>query len=154
MTAVGEAFHTFFASDLRELDTEQRQELAEGVLARWGVEEQISIGDLLQSSADLRQWADSRWPGARWHREWPLQRRLENGTLIHGSADLVLELESGFVLADHKSFRTTSWSEERIAALSGQLGAYSKAIAKSTDLEFLGGWVHLPLEGCVVRLEL
>ncbi len=151
--AVGEAVHTFFAADLRDLDAEQRHDLAESVLKRWGVNEVMSSESLVRSRDDLCRWIESQWPGARWHREWPLQNRLEGGTIIHGSADLVLELENGFALIDHKSFRTSSWSEERIAALAGQLGAYAAAIATSTRLPLLSSWVHLPFEGSVVGLE-
>jgi len=155
MNAVGEALHSFFAADLPDLSPKQRLKLAQGLVARWGVADNLAAEDLLAASDSLRTWIEAHWPDAHWHREWPIQHRLDTGSTIHGSADLVLELDDGFVLIDHKSFRsTTDWTEERVASLAGQLGAYAEAIAKATGLELLASWVHLPLEGSAVRLDL
>jgi len=154
MTLVGEAFHSFFAADLPDLSPEQRRELAEGIAERWNVEAILSADDLIRSADELRAWADTRWPEARWLHEFPIYHRLESGTLIRGNADLVLETAGSVVLVDHKPYRDPAkWTQERINSLAGQLGAYANALASGGSKKVESCWVHLPLEGCVVQLE-
>ncbi len=155
MTLVGEALHSFFAADVPELSGEQRRELAESIVRRWQVDQLLSADDLRRSSDELRAWVEKHWPEASWHREWPLHHRLDSGTLVRGNADLVLATATSLVLVDHKPYRDPGkWPQERLDALAGQLGAYAAALQIATSQTVGASWVHLPLAGCVVELEL
>ena len=152
---LGEALHSFFAADVPELSGEQRRELAESIVRRWQVGQLLTADDLRRSSDELRAWAEKHWPEASWHREWPLHHRLDSGTLVRGNADLVLATATSLVLVDHKPYRDPGkWPQERLDALAGQLGAYAAALQIATSQTVGASWVHLPLAGCVVELEL
>jgi len=154
MQFVGEAIHGFLAADRPTLDVEERRALARGLLERWGVAFALQPGDLLQASDCLLRWIDARWPGARWHREWPLLRRLPSGTIVRGTADLVIEHADGFAVIDHKSFPgSAEQAAQRALGFAGQLGAYAAAIAAATGRPVTGCFVHLPVVGAVVPVE-
>jgi ATP-dependent exoDNAse (exonuclease V) beta subunit len=153
MQRLGEAIHGFLAADRPSLAADERRALARGLLERWEVSFALAPDDLLRASDRLRAWVDSRWPGAVWHREWPLLHRQPNGTIIRGTADLVVEHAGGFVVIDHKSFPgSAEQAAVRAAGFTGQLTAYAAAVAAATSRPVTEGFVHLPVLGAVVPL--
>ena len=99
----------------------------------------------------LKKWASAVMPGAVWRREWPVWWPREDGSVVRGSADLVLEGAGGVVLVDHKSFPgRLEDAVERAAGYAGQLGAYAGAIEAGAGLKVTAAYVHLPLIGVVV----
>ena len=72
-----------------------------------------------------------------------------------GDIDLLVPLEGGWLLLDHKS--TTGDAAYRDHKLrsewSGQLAAYRSAVEAATGLPVLELWVHLPVQGEVVQVE-
>jgi hypothetical protein len=52
----------------------------------------------------LRQWTQTKWPGAEWCRERPVLYRDQNGSVVRGCSDLVLRATDWLVVVDHKSF--------------------------------------------------
>jgi ATP-dependent helicase/nuclease subunit A len=151
---LGHAFHGFLAADRSELSMDQRREIAQGLLERWQIEGCLSAGDLLRASDDLRAWAEARWPGATWHREWPLHHRLESGTLVRGAADLVLELSEAYIVIDHKIFPGSSaGARTRAETYAGQLQAYAAAITHATDRPVRQTYIHLPVSGLVAPVR-
>jgi len=154
MGDLGNAVHGFLAADRAELGVTGRRALALGLLERWGVPAAVDPDALLRSSFALKRWVESRWPGARWRRELPLQHRHADGSILSGVADLVLELEDGTVVIDHKSYPGGRRDAvEKAAGFAGQLGAYADALSAAGDRPCLETWVHLPVSGLMVRVE-
>lgn len=154
MFRVGEVLHGFFAADRRDRADEERLEIAEGLIERWLPEGALEPRALLDASDSLRSWADSRWPNAVWRREWPIAYCHDDGSVIRGFTDLVLETNDGFVVIDHKTF--PSGPDEATARASnygGQLSAYASALSAATGHRTLGAFVHLPVSGLVVELD-
>jgi ATP-dependent exoDNAse (exonuclease V) beta subunit len=88
-------------------------------------------------------------------REWPVLHRLPEGTVLRGVADLVLELEAGLVVLDHKSFPgNRGQAVTRAAEYAGQLAAYARALKASTGKEILATYIHLPVSGLAVEVRL
>jgi hypothetical protein len=153
MRLLGEAMHGFLAADRPTLDVEERRAIAAGLLARWGVDFALRPDDLLRASDRLRQWVDTRWPGAIWHREWPLLHRQPHGTIVRGTADLVIEHAHGFAVIDHKSFPgTAEQAAMRALGYAGQLGAYAAAVSAATGRPVTGCFVHLPVLAAIVPI--
>jgi ATP-dependent exoDNAse (exonuclease V) beta subunit len=151
---LGSAIHAFLRADRESLSPEQRLDLAESILIRFGVAERLAPPRLLQSSLDLHAWANSNWPGAKWHREWPISHSLDSGSIVRGSADLVLETSNGFLVIDHKSFPgSDTEGVERALTFVDQLRMYGEAISAATNRKKLGSYVHLPLLGLVIVME-
>ena len=85
------------------------------------------------------------------HREWPVRRRLDEGSELVGSTDLVLEDDDGFVLVDHKCLAgTLEEAVDTAAGYGGQLAAYADAIEAATGKRVRERVVHLVLQGAVV----
>ncbi len=115
----------------------------------------IDAAQLPEASDRLAAWIDSRWSGATWRREWPLQHRLQEGTILRGVADLVLETAAGLVLLDHKSFPgSRAQATERAAEYAGQLAAYAHALEAASGKQVIGAYIHLPVSGVVMAVEI
>ncbi|MEO6028494.1 MAG: UvrD-helicase domain-containing protein [Candidatus Binatia bacterium] len=153
MQILGDAIHGFLAADRPTLDTDERRDIARGILARWGVAFALQPDDLLRASDRLRAWVDARFPGAIWHREWPLLHRQPNGTIVRGTADLVIEHAGGYAVIDHKSFPgSAEQAAVRAVGFAGQLAAYASAVTAATGRPVTGCFVHLPVLGAMVPL--
>jgi ATP-dependent exoDNAse (exonuclease V) beta subunit len=153
-TSVGDACHAFFAADGDDLDEAERVAMAARLLQSFSVQGSLRAEDLARAGTSLRGWAGRHWPGATWRREWPLRRRLSDGSELHGFADLVLETSEGLVLIDHKCLGGTLTEALAAAASYGaQLAAYVDVLERATGRDVLGRWLHLPLQGVSVEVR-
>ncbi len=154
MTLVGNALHGFLAADRPSLSDSQRRSIASGLLSRWNVSSAIDADAVLYAANAMRDWVSRNWPDARWHREWPLMMRLKNGSTLRGVADLVLEDNSGYIVVDHKSFPGGGdKAVEKAASHAGQVLAYAEALRTATGKPVIGCFIHLPVAGVVVPVE-
>ena len=154
MNGLGQAVHAFFAVDWRGESLEARAELAREIFARWSVSGAIAPEEMAKASAQFEVWVEAVAPGARWHREWPVSFRDESGAVMRGTADLVLEMESGFIVVDHKSFPgDVEAALERGAGYADQLGAYTSAIETASARQVQRAFVHLPVSGLSIEIR-
>ena len=148
--AFGSAIHAFLAADRTELDAEDRQELGGRILDGWGVASALALGDLLQVGERFSRWLSAEWPSGRVRREWPVEHRLPNGTVVRGKVDVVVQTESALALIDHKVIVAgEARALEAAAGYAGQLTTYANALVAAKvrgDLEMV---IHLPLSGLV-----
>ena len=76
--------------------------------------------------------------------------RLEQGTVLRGVSDLVLETDDGFVVIDHKSFPgSREQAIETASGFAGQINAYADAIAAATGRPVLARFIHMPVMGLI-----
>ena len=152
--ALGDAVHAFLAADRW---TGDRERVAMRLLAAHGVVGAVAPGSLLQASDALRSFLEARFPGAAWRREWPVCARLSDGgqpRLLRGEVDLFLERPDGFVVIDHKSFPGNERErDERVAVYGTQLGLYAFALGRALGRPVLGAFIHLPIRGEIVELD-
>jgi ATP-dependent helicase/nuclease subunit A len=152
--SLGEAMHRFFAADLPELEPGDRFRMAQGLLDRWKLADTLAAEELLKAGDRLRNWVERRWPVAKWRREWPVARRVENGSVMRGAVDLVLESDAGYVIVDHKTFPGgIEPALERTRGHGGQLRSYAGMLANATGAQVLECYVHLPVGGVVVEVK-
>ena len=155
MEQLGNAIHAFLASDADSLTHEQRTEIVSGLLNKWNVVDVLSVKSVLACSDNLKKWVDSNWPNAIWHREDHLSMRLENGSILSGISDLILEVPDSFIVIDHKSFPGNQQQAiEKASSFGGQLSAYSQMITKATNKPVIGSFIHLPVAGFVLPIIL
>jgi ATP-dependent exoDNAse (exonuclease V) beta subunit len=155
MELLGDALHGFFAADRPGLALADRLALAEALLSRWGVAGALPPESFLAASDALAAFVASRWPAAAWHRELPLRRRLPDGSVLSGTADLVLETPEGLVVVDHKSYPgSTAQALARAATHAGQLAAYAETVGKAWGKPVAGTFIHLPVGGIVVPVTI
>jgi len=154
---VGDAIHGFLAAD-RQGPVEARTAMATRILKAFGVVGAVAPETLLSASDALRAWADARYPGATWYREWPVRARLDGPSprLLVGEVDLFLELADGFVLVDHKSFPGTEKERDRrlVEEYAPQLGWYAKVLATALKKPLRAAFIHLPIRGEMAEVGL
>src|SRR5690606_4883212 len=82
MTRLGDALHACLAADRRGCDPEDRLATVARILGRWRADVHLDAEDVLGAAEALWTWLDLRWPGARLHRELPLQHRRADGAIV------------------------------------------------------------------------
>jgi ATP-dependent helicase/nuclease subunit A len=114
----------------------------------------LDASDIKQSSQALADWINTEYPGAKLHTELPYSLMLANGQSQTGQIDLVLELENGWVIIDHKSNPqpTSKWCEISLEH-SGQLAAYANALSQLSDKPVLKTLIHFSVSGGLVELS-
>jgi ATP-dependent exoDNAse (exonuclease V) beta subunit len=149
---VGEAFHRFFAADDADSSATDRQKLARDILDRWEVA-QLQPSDLLVAADRLRNFLDQRWGGPSLA-EWPVHA-IQEEQVIAGRLDLVVEVDGGYAVIDHKSFPgSMAVDDERLRAVAGQLALYGRALATVSPRGHAEYWIHQPIAAVITRIEL
>ena len=154
MGALGDAVHAFLAADRGAGD---REGIGARLLASYGVAGAVAPASLVRASDALRTFLEARCPDAAWRREWPVRARLPDRgepRLLQGEVDLFLERPDGFVLVDHKSFPGDDRArDERIVGYAAQLGLYAFALERALGKPLLAAFVHLPIRGEIVEVD-
>jgi ATP-dependent helicase/nuclease subunit A len=155
MEHLGHAVHAFLAADRPVLRPDERVALARELLKGFGVDACLKAEDVVAASTRFWSWCDATYPNARAHREWPVAQRTAAGTVVAGTADLVLTTDGAFVLVDHKTFPGgVDIARERAKGYSGQLRAYATAVALALGTRAGATWIHFPVLGHVMEVRL
>jgi ATP-dependent exoDNAse (exonuclease V) beta subunit len=154
MEHLGRAVHAFFAADHDDLDDDARRALAGGLIDRHGVSGRVAPEDVVAAATRLWIWSRTVVGATHLYREWPLAAPQPNGTLVSGTADLVLRTPAGLIVVDHKTFPgELDVALTRLPKYAGQLAAYAAAIAAATGTPVIGTWIHLPILGVMVEVR-
>jgi ATP-dependent exoDNAse (exonuclease V) beta subunit len=152
MEAFGTAAHAFLAADDPQRSREDRLEMAAGLIERHRILGALEPAEFVELGDRLWRWVRDRFGNQRTvHTEWPLGLKLESGTLVLGSSDLLVESGDAVAIIDHKSFGLTT-AASRAEALAGQLGCYADAVVRARPGKHVSRWVHLPVEGAVIEV--
>lgn len=150
---LGTTVHAFFAADDLRRSREERLEMAAGLLDRHRVAGALEPAELLDLGDRLWRWVRETFGEDSVVRtEWPLGLKLATGTLLFGTSDLLVETGNAVVVVDHKIFGLET-ATSKAEALAGQLGCYADAVARARPGKPISKWVHLPIEGVVVRVD-
>ena len=86
-------------------------------------------------------------------REYPLHLKI-NGRKAEGIVDLLIELEEGWVIIDHKTFpgAPDKWVEKAYSFLP-QLQVYAYAIEKASGKPVKEAWIHMPVVAQMVNFS-
>lgn len=152
MRGVGEACHRFLACDDPDLDPDRRRARAARLIAAWGAAP-LQPQDLLEMSRRLAAFLAERYPGAGLAPEWPVH--LPDGDqILAGRIDLLVDAPGGFAIVDHKSFPGgVETGDTRLAAFAGQAAHYARAVSRVTGRPCGELWLHQPIVGRIVRVE-
>ncbi len=152
--ALGTAVHAFLGADDPQRPANARHELAAGLLQRYEVAGALEAPALVEMADRLWRWARNNFGDASAvHTEWPLALHLDTGTIVQGTADLLIESPAALAIIDHKSFSHTAAST-RTDSLAGQLACYAAAAAAARPTKTITTWIHLPFDGVIVPLHL
>ena len=151
--ALGEAIHACLAAGLLSRTQPIMANEVQDVLKRMGVAGAVDSTALSTQIAAIRRWLEERWPGAHAVVEAPITRVFGNGQRVSGRIDLLLRVDEGWILIDHKSGTYTTDEPNALAERhGGQLAAYKEAVEAVTGIPVEESWIMLPLAGQAIRL--
>lgn len=144
---LGSALHAVIATSLLG------QRATERVLANHDMQNVISSEYAEESCRRLTELVETKFSPTQYYIEYPIHYTTDNGQVISGWIDLLLESEAGFVLIDHKASprARADWNEIALSH-SGQLQAYANGITKTTGKPVLSCWIHFAVTGGMVEV--
>jgi ATP-dependent helicase/nuclease subunit A len=153
--ALGEAVHACLAAQLVTPAQPLLTSDVQGILERTGVAGVVEAGALTAQVHAVTRWLQERWPAAESLVEVPITRLLANGQRVSGRIDLLLRVESAWILVDHKSggYGSADWNQ-LAGRYGGQLAAYREAIETVTGVPVNETWLVMPVAGAGVRVEM
>ena len=154
MRSIGTALHAAIAAEFVNPDRDDAVNCAASLIRNVAGEEAIAPADAVDCARRLRAVLKTRFDPHCTLVEHPVELVQNNGQVLHGWIDLLLETENGWIVIDHKSSPRprSEWAEEALE-YSGQLAAYTSALRRS-GLECAGCWVHFPVGGGLVEVVL
>jgi ATP-dependent exoDNAse (exonuclease V) beta subunit len=154
MSVVGTAIHDCIALSFANRAIPLTLAEVERILTAYEVNDYVSPAAALRQVQAFHAWLDSRWPGAKLNAEIAVQSLLGSGQVLNGRIDLLLELDEGWILFDHKSSQLASEHWDQLAMEYGaQLGAYADAVELATHKNVSENWIFLPIAGGALSLR-
>lgn len=154
MAQLGTAIHGCIGANLTDPSAPMTGAEIEALLQRMDVTDAVQPQELLGQMTAFSAWIKTRWPEAVPYAEMPAEMQLPSGQVLQGRIDLLLKVNGGWILIDHKSSPGGSDRWEGIAQeFSGQLAAYKEAIERASQEKVLESWLFLPVAGAAIRVE-
>lgn len=151
MDTLGSAVHSYLAADNSNLTDVEKIRLAQSIMEIWGMEMSVEPSDVVAAGQRLGDFLKQRYPGHKVVREWPMSLRNEQGQLLQGWIDLLLETPDGYIIIDHKDYPGQN-AEERVKKYIPQLKTYKRAVEIATGRPVIDTLLHLPISGLILRL--
>ena len=151
MDVLGSAVHSYFAVDYECLTANDQTNLARSVLKNWSMESSIDPTDLVDAGKRLAAFIDRSYEGYKAYKEWPISMRNEEGQIVQGWIDILLDTPAGYVIIDHKDYPGKDVLD-RMKKYVPQLRTYKEIVEKATGRPVIDMLLHLPISGLILRL--
>lgn len=152
MDKLGNAVHAYFAVEHKVKAGEERLMLAQRIMKNWDMEEFVEYSEVVDAGNHLNEFIGANYPECKIHREWPMFMRNEQGQVIQGWIDMLIETKDGYVIIDHKDYPGRDVIE-RAEKYKTQLIAYEEAVEKSTGRPVVDILLHFPISGLILSLK-
>ena len=154
MGKIGIALHAAIAAEFVNPDRDDAVKRAASLIRNWAGEGAMAPADAVECARRLRKHLNARFDTHHMLVEYPVEFVQDNGQVLLGRIDLLLETEMGWLVIDHKSSPRprSEWTDEALE-YSGQLAAYAGALL-GAGLECAGCWVHFAVGGGLVEVVL
>lgn len=154
MARIGTALHAAIAAELVNPGRDNAVDCAAALIRNAAREGVMAPADAVECARRLKEVLNARFDARRMLVEHPIEFVQDDGQVLRGWIDLLLETEEGWVLIDHKSSPRprSDWAKEALEH-SGQLAAYARAL-RGAGLDCTGCWVHFPVSGGLVEVVL
>ena len=152
MGKIGTALHAAIAAELVNPHRGDAVDRAAELIRNGAGEGALSPRDAVDCARRLMDAVNDRFAPRRMLAEHPVEFVQDNGQVLRGWIDLLLETEQGWIVIDHKSSPRprSEWAAEALE-YSGQLAAYADAL-QGGGLDCAGCWVHFPVSGGLVEV--
>lgn len=154
MAELGTAIHGCIGASFTNPDLPLSVTEIATVLARMNVANAIQPEQLQAQIAAFQTWINARWPEAIAYAEISTVMQLSNGQVLQGRIDLLLKVNGGWILIDHKSNPSGADCWDAIAQeYAGQLDAYKKAVEQASGEKVLESWLFMPVAAALINVE-
>ena len=152
MGKIGTALHAAIAAELVNPHRGDSVDRAAELIRNGAGEGALSPRDAVDCARCLMDAVNARFAPRRMLAEHPVEFVQDNGQVLRGWIDLLLETEQGWIVIDHKSSPRprSEWAAEALE-YSGQLAAYAGAL-QGGGLDCAECWVHFPVSGGLVEV--
>jgi ATP-dependent helicase/nuclease subunit A len=153
MTTIGTALHAVIAAELMHPGGDGNLDSARAILEGYGAGTFLDATEALGAARRFHDWIESRFEPKRVLVEHPIEHRLDDGRVVRGWIDVLLETEAGWVVIDHKSSPRpkSEWHDEALEH-SGQLATYRRALEAAGE-RVAGCWIHFAVSGGAAEVE-
>ncbi len=152
MGKVGTALHAVIAAELVNPHCDDAVDRATALIRNGAGEGALSARDAVDCARRLMDAVSARFAPRRMLVEHPVELVRDNGQVLRGWIDLLLETGQGWIVIDHKSSpRPRSEWRDEAREHSGQLAAYADAL-RGAGLQCAGCWLHFPISGGLVEV--
>ncbi len=152
MGKIGTALHAAIAAELVNPHRDDAFDCAAELIRNGAGEGALDPHDSVDCARRLMDAINAKFAPLRMLVEHPVELVQDNGQVLHGWIDLLLETGEGWIVIDHKSSPRprSEWAAEAVE-YSGQLAAYASAI-RGAGLDCAGCWLHFPVSGGLVEV--
>jgi ATP-dependent helicase/nuclease subunit A len=155
MTALGHGIHACLAAAFTDPAVQMDETRVARMLEGFGLKGAIDPAAFIRQIDALDRWISQRWPECRRHAEIPIESILPNGQLMQGRIDLLLEVDGGWVLLDHKANPAPRDRWDQVATEhSGQLSVYADALVRATGRSVMETWIVLPVAAAAIQIAM
>ncbi len=153
MNQIGQAMHNLFATEIINNCQNDSLSTAAKIIERFGVEKYLEPKDAVSYTKFFVNHVKSSFNPLAIYAEYPVQNLLNNGQLVQGWIDVLMNTNDGWVILDHKfTNKKNDKSDSEILKYSGQLLAYRDAVKENKKAEVVKCYVHLPVAGEMVSI--
>jgi len=151
---VAKAFKAFLAADSPALDPALRQDMARGILGRFGQDGFVQTDDFLQQSGAFFRALTDRFGEPEWSaRKYPIRFHIQD-RLFQTVADLIRKTPGGPLLVQHSGWSGDPKTGSRKALELANWAWLSRlALRQSMQFDDLRVFIHLVLSGEVYELR-
>jgi ATP-dependent exoDNAse (exonuclease V) beta subunit len=147
---LGSALHAVIASII---NGNEEPKTIERILRDYDMQDNISVDAARECAIRLIAHIESNYEEVSYATECPVQFTNENGQLVSGWIDLLLEAGNGLCIVDHKATSAKD-PEEAALAYSGQLESYAEAINRIRTGATTSAMIHSTLRSKVIDVSL
>jgi len=156
MDKVGQALHAVIAAKIIQPDSDNDlKKIAQRIINNFELSTHLNIGDSVACAKNFSAYIMANFHPIKIFAEHPVKHLLENGQLVSGWIDVLIENREGWIIIDHKSSsKPSKMLETEALKYSGQLLAYKNGVEAASKKTVLSSWVHFPISGIMMNIEL
>jgi len=152
---VGLALHQLITAEIINPGHKDTQLTAERILKSYEIAKYIDSKAAVTYAQHFIDFINKTFQPKTILTEYPVTQVLDNGQVINGWIDVLIETDSGWVIVDHKfTARAETELENEALKYSGQILAYKQAVEAATIQKNESCWIHFPLAGILFKLEI
>jgi len=154
MNPVGLALHQLLAAEIVNPRHRDALAAAKKIIANHGIAENIDPKAAVRYAQHFCGYVKKIFRPRRILGEYPVMQVMDNGQLVKGWIDVLLETDDGWLIVDHKlSARPESELQAEALKYAGQLLAYKNAVEAATSKKVASCRIHFPLAGILWELK-